>query len=382
MAGLPADVWAHVLEGAGPGIFALSVSSQQMRRLLHRDMFDATWIQVIRRVSRRNFAPRGILIARADTLDIGTRYALREELRGFFAARAHRVPDPVWQWLDANAPRAVARDILGFAVARDGTLAVLTEQRLELRRGGAVVGALPNSGTLRFLQAAGSRFLVSTAARQTYVLSAADASVLASADAAYLAVGGDWVRVVADGAPDPDGAPLLNLETGAALTAAQAGAAKFTASADDAVLLIADKWESATLREHDAQTGLLAHHWANPFPSLRRTFVRGRIAYNLARTDRGSLYTLQSVDLDRFVPAGTMALNQSAVFFADDRTVVNYNQQLEVYTDGVKSHVDLGHDVYKVHAHGRRLWYTRSHAEGSDSAGVTLPQVDLLQVDL
>jgi len=356
---LPADVWAQILAAAGEEIFALSVSSQQMRRVLHRDALDAAWIQVIRRVSERP-------VARADrtvdvAADLGARFALREKLRGFFAARAGRPRDRVLEWLDAHAPRVVARGVHGVAVARDGTLAVLTAQSLELRRGGAVVGALPNDG-LRGVQAAGSRFLVTRAHQSVLVVSAADASVLERVTGIYYPIGGDWVRVRTRSTQLFSQTPLRNLETGAALTAAQAGAASVLAFADDATLVTCPFWETGTLFVHDGRTGAFASLLANQVHVVTNPIVRGRVVYGAKKADDDE-YVLQALDMDTGAPRPEMRLSHNSTFFADDRTLVNHDRDLDVYTDGALSHtLRMGLIVpslklRQVKAHGRRLWF-------------------------
>jgi len=385
---LPADVWAQILAAAGEEIFALSVSSQQMRRVLHRDALDAAWIQVIRRVSERSVARADVAVdlAAGVAVDLGARFALREKLRGFFAARAGRA-DRVWEWFDANAPRVAARGVRNVAVARDGTLAVLTKQRLELRRGGAVVGTLPNDyreGTasgLYDVQAAGSRFLVTMPHQSMLMVSSADASVIENVPAVYFPIGGDWVRVRTRSTQGHDELPLLNLETGATVTAADAGLASFLAVADDETLVLTEFDAPGTLREHDVRTGAFRGAMATPFSELVQTFVRGRVLYNMKHSPDRQI-RLQAVNLDTGVVQPELAVWQRTARFSDDRTLVNFGRDIDVYTDGALSHVCIAeyHVNNLVYAHGRRLWYLLD-PEGTYWASWTgvLYEVDLGQ---
>jgi len=355
MAGLPDDVWTRVLAAAAGGdLFALAVSSQGMRAVLNRDKFDSSWIQLLKRTSRRRLTGGR---AHNTAVDLGELLKLREETRGFFAARAGRA-DRVWEWFDAHAPRLVAEGAGNLAVAGDGTLAYLLASELVIRRRDATeVGrvALPAAKSTA-VGAAGALFLLQVGPARTMLIRAADAVAVSTVDEEYMALGGNWVRVRRADQPASRilDLPLLNLSTRATLTAADAGANDFYAAASLSALVTAAVFtELATV--HDVNTGARLRTVVLPeVPPVLS--VHGSTVY-VQRPHDGALYALYALNLGTGEsPAPLLQFNSNNVF-VDERTTVNYAPLLQVYADGRMTHAVINTAVSRARVHGRHLWY-------------------------
>jgi len=337
------------------------------------------------------------------TVDFTMLLRLRERTRGFFLARADRVPDPVFDWLNERAPRAVAEDVLKMAVARDGTLAYLVRGALIVKRGLAVVGTVPvdmqyYDNRLSGVDAMGDRFLLRLHPLKTIIVSAADASVLAVVERDYTHEGGNWVRFTTSRwHASYEGLPLLNLSTGAEINTGDARLMResdyLLASADDAGLVTVDVYDrTTTLQQRDADTGAVLqsmplrqmlvddHGFLVRDAYLLGLLLHKRTVYLQYRMGSSEDKPMYALNLDTNVIAPPVHQWGSVNVMLDDRTRVNFNPDIQVYTDGVLSHIYLcsgSCGVIRVQGPGRRMWFLEAQNSYSPENGGTLYVVDL-----
>jgi len=345
----PADVWAQILAAAGEEeIFALSVSSQQMRRLLHREALDAAWIQVIRRAARRGMQGTEHISARINldkAMPLEALAELRTGLAAFFRARAYR-PDPVWRWFDAHAPQIVARDVLDSDFdRRTGALVYLAGGEVVVRQlDGARVSAATDFTIVAFANRGAVVRLQRKYADNTVVH--LDARTLQPVDVAEepKRVGdSDW-SFAADAAHRTDYV-YTNVRTGATfrgsrldVEASRDALVVFDQDADAAVAYVCDVNTGARLRP----LRMPEDHWPCE--------ISGRTLYTI------DTESIDSVDMDTgAVTHMGPRFGQDQPYIVDGGTWVDFFMDMVVVSRGVATYVSSGNIVSSVDGVGRRI---------------------------